>query len=181
MDGRENLPELTRPADLAEGSQLPTAPAAGSGNGLRRTRVPWLRSLSAKILGLTVVFIMVSEAVILLPSIAKFRNDYFSQKIETAGVAAGALLAMESQALGQADIDIVLDSVGAESLAVMRGYESRLLTMQEVPGDVAYHVDVELDWRLAKIHQRPRQPTIHTHAVATSAAGSGACQSKQTS
>ena len=143
MDGRENLPELTRSAKLAEDSQLPVAPAAGSGNSVRRTRVPWLRSLSAKILGLTVVFIMVSEAVILLPSIAKFRNDYFNQKIETAGVAAGALLAMESQALGQADIDIVLDSVGAESLAVMRGYESRLLTMQEVPGDVAYHVDVE--------------------------------------
>lgn len=57
------------------------------------------RSLSTKLLVLTVVFVFVAELVVMVPSIAKQRYDWFSMRIEEAYLASLALEAPRSEPL----------------------------------------------------------------------------------
>ena len=50
-------------------------------------------TLSGRFLILTIVFVMLAEVLIFVPSIARFRVDYFNTRIERAQIASLALLA----------------------------------------------------------------------------------------
>ena len=52
-----------------------------------------LKSLSGRFLFLTIVFVMLSEVLIFVPSIAQFRADFLIMRIERAQIASLALLA----------------------------------------------------------------------------------------
>lgn len=51
------------------------------------------RTLSGRFLILTVLFVMLAEAFIFFPSIARFRLDYLNDRLERAQIASLALLA----------------------------------------------------------------------------------------
>jgi len=48
-----------------------------------------LRSLSARLLVLTVFFVMVSEVLIFVPSVARFRMTYFENRLADGHIAMG--------------------------------------------------------------------------------------------
>ncbi len=78
------------------------------------------RSLSARLLILTVFFVMVIEVLIFVPSVARFRMTYFENHL-----AAGRLatLALEASPTGRLDQDLVnrlLAHVGAHAVALRR-------------------------------------------------------------
>ncbi|TNF63106.1 MAG: HAMP domain-containing histidine kinase [Rhodobacteraceae bacterium] len=52
-----------------------------------------LRSLSGRFLILTIIFVMLAEVLIFVPSIARFREDYLLDRLERAQIASLALLA----------------------------------------------------------------------------------------
>ncbi len=52
-----------------------------------------LRSLSGRFLILTIIFVMLAEVLIFVPSIARFREDYLLSRLERAQIASLALLA----------------------------------------------------------------------------------------
>ena len=52
-----------------------------------------LKSLSGRFLFLTIVFVMLSQVLIFVPSIAQFRADFLIMRIERAQIASLALLA----------------------------------------------------------------------------------------
>ena len=52
-----------------------------------------LRTLSGRFLFLTIIFVMLAEILIFVPSIARFREDYLSSRLERAQIASLALLA----------------------------------------------------------------------------------------
>ncbi|MEI9985729.1 MAG: hypothetical protein WDN69_22640 [Aliidongia sp.] len=54
-----------------------------------------MRSLSARLLGLTIVFVMVGEVLLFVPSVARFRSNYLEDKLAGATL---ALLALEAAA-----------------------------------------------------------------------------------
>lgn len=54
-----------------------------------------LNSLSGRFLILTVIFVMLAEVLIFVPSIARFREDYLLNRLERAQIASLALLATE--------------------------------------------------------------------------------------
>ncbi|MBJ3764165.1 HAMP domain-containing histidine kinase [Maribius pontilimi] len=54
-----------------------------------------LNTLSGRFLALTVVFVMIAEVLIFLPSVARFREDYLLSRLERAQIASLALLADE--------------------------------------------------------------------------------------
>lgn len=64
----------------------------------------WHRGLSAKLLVLTIVFVMLAEVLIFVPSIANFRMNWFQERLASAQIAVLALEAapdrMVSEALG---------------------------------------------------------------------------------
>jgi signal transduction histidine kinase len=79
-----------------------------------------LKSLSARLLILTIFFVMVGEVLIFVPSVARFRMTYFEDHL-----AAGylATLALEASPTGQLDqhlIDKLLSRVGAQGVGLYR-------------------------------------------------------------
>ncbi|MFZ5791522.1 MAG: ATP-binding protein [Pseudomonadota bacterium] len=84
---------------------------------MNRTRLPPLwHSLSARLLVLTIAFVMLSEVLIFLPSIASFRLKYLEERIAAANIAVLALLAtpdsmvsdeLEAELLGQAGAYVI--------------------------------------------------------------------------
>jgi len=79
-----------------------------------------LRSLSARLLVLTVFFVMVSEVLIFVPSVARFRMTYFENRLAAGHIATMALEASATGELDQNLTDKLLTQVGARGVAVYR-------------------------------------------------------------
>ncbi len=79
-----------------------------------------LRSLSARLLVLTVFFVMLGEVLIFVPSVARYRMTYFEDHIAAAHIATLALIASPSGKLDQALTDELLAEVGAHSIILRR-------------------------------------------------------------
>ena len=80
----------------------------------------FLRSLSARLLVLTVFFVMLGEVLIFVPSVARYRMTYFEDHIAAAHIATLALIASPSGKLNQALTDELLAEVGAHSVTLHR-------------------------------------------------------------
>jgi signal transduction histidine kinase len=96
--------------------------------------------LSARLLLLTVVFIMVAEVHIYAPSIARFRVDYLEDRLAAAHLAILALDATPDQMVS-ADLEReLLSHVGAHSVALKRPERGKLMLMavHPTPADQAY-------------------------------------------
>ncbi|KAB7613311.1 HAMP domain-containing histidine kinase [Amylibacter sp. SFDW26] len=68
----------------------------------------FLKSLSGRFLLLTIIFVMLAEVLIFVPSVARFREDYLQARLERSQIASLALLA--------APTDMVDDELEAELL-----------------------------------------------------------------
>ncbi len=79
-----------------------------------------LRSLSARLLVLTVFFVMVSEVLIFVPSVARFRMTYFENRLAAGHIATLALEASATGELQQGLTDKLLAQVGAQGVALHR-------------------------------------------------------------
>jgi signal transduction histidine kinase len=79
-----------------------------------------LQSLSARLLVLTIFFVMVSEVLIFVPSVARFRMTYFEDRLAAGHIATLALEASATGNLDQSLADRLLAQVGAEGVALYR-------------------------------------------------------------
>ncbi len=95
--------------------------------------------LSAKLLVLTVLFVMLAEVCIYVPSIANFRLTWLNNKLGAAYTA--ALVFEAAPDVPDAVSRQVLDSIGARALAMKMGQQRRLLATAEPPGEVLQDVD----------------------------------------
>jgi signal transduction histidine kinase len=84
------------------------------------TRMAMARGLSARLLVLTVFFVMVSEVAVYVPSIARFRETYLEDKIATAHLATLALEATPDNMVSQELAMRLLHHAGAYGI-VLRG------------------------------------------------------------
>src|ERR687894_856392 len=92
--------------------------------------------LSARLLVLTIVFVMVAEVLIYVPSVANFRRNWLNDRLAAAQVAALVLDAAPEETLSE-DIEAkLLAGVGAEAVAVRGGGTRRLLAQDGVPAEV---------------------------------------------
>ncbi|MEK9662383.1 MAG: HAMP domain-containing sensor histidine kinase [Alphaproteobacteria bacterium] len=100
----------------------------------------WSRSLSARLLMLTVVFVMVAEVLIYAPSVANFRINWLKDRIAAAQLAVLALEAAPAEALNDALKRTLLDRAGVMSIGLNRG-DRRLMLYTTPPGPVDRTVD----------------------------------------
>ena len=84
---------------------------------MRRVRL----GLSGKLLLLTVLFVMLAEVLIYVPSIANFRLAWLSDRIAAAHTAALVLDAAPDGLISDDLTRQLLDSVGAKSVAMKKG------------------------------------------------------------
>lgn len=105
----------------------------------KRRRGP---GLSARLLGLTVMFVMLAEVLIYVPSIANFRRNWLNDRIAAAQTAA---LSLEAAPAGMVPPGLerrLLAQVGAATVAVRSGGARRLLAISDMPPMVSEEIDL---------------------------------------
>jgi signal transduction histidine kinase len=99
-------------------------------------------SLSNKLLFLTLLFVMVAEVLIYIPSIANFRNVWLKEKLETAALVAMAAGARSETQL-PTDLETrMLQSIGVEAIALRSESQRWYIAIDRMPKDVAAHHDL---------------------------------------
>src|SRR5689334_8114152 len=116
------------------------APADGPRPG--QQRVGWRLGLSGKLLMLTILFVMISEALIYVPSIANFRLSWLNDRLAAAHTAALVLDAAPSGMVPESLAKQILNSVGARAVAMKMGTQRRLLAASELPSSIDHDIDM---------------------------------------
>jgi signal transduction histidine kinase len=104
--------------------------------------VPLTRGLSGKLLVLTVLFVLIAEVLIFLPSIANYRLSWLEDKLSTAAAVGLVLIEGDEGGLSREVQDDVLSAIGADAIAVRDGDASRLLVVAAMPREIDRHVDL---------------------------------------
>lgn len=119
------------------------AAGAGSGSEIQVDRtVPLTRGLSAKLLLLTVAFVLFAEIFFLLPSMSSFRIRWLEERLATAAAVATILVQGDPATLSRSAQDDVLLAIGAKAIAVRDGGVSRLLVVSDMPPQVDEHIEI---------------------------------------
>lgn len=97
--------------------------------------------LSGKLLALTALFVMVSEILIFVPSIANFRLTFIDDQLNRARTAALALDAAPDGMVAEPLARKLLRIVDARALVMKTGEARRLLAVDDMPPEVALTID----------------------------------------
>jgi len=98
--------------------------------------------LSGKLLILTILFVMISEVLIYVPSIANFRHSWLNDRLNSAQTAALVLeAAPDNMVPKELELEL-LHQVGAYTVAHKRGSTRRLLALSDMPPDVQATYDL---------------------------------------
>ncbi|MGA0534078.1 sensor histidine kinase [Hansschlegelia sp. KR7-227] len=97
--------------------------------------------LSGKLLALTALFVMVTEVLIFVPSVANFRLNYIDDQLNRARTAALALDAAPDGMVAEPLARKLLKSVDARALVLKSGDARRLLAVSDMPPEVADVID----------------------------------------
>jgi signal transduction histidine kinase len=104
--------------------------------------VPLTRGLSTKLLLLTILFVLIAEVLIFVPSIANFRMTWMQQKLGTAAAVGVALVQGKPNMLSRSAQDELLMALGARAVAVRDAGESHILVVSSMPPHVDEQIDV---------------------------------------
>ncbi len=123
-------------------SRPPDKPGKKMPAAKRRWALP-VRGLSAKLLILTVIFVMIAEVLIFVPSIANFRNVWLRNHLSTAEAASIVYLDSKEFMLSpEAGVEL-LKATQSIAVAVRQGQMRQLMASSSMPGDVAEHIDLD--------------------------------------
>ena len=92
-----------------------------------------LTGLLARLLMLTVIFVMISEVLIYAPSIARFRKDYLDGRIAAAHLATLALEATPDNMVSEELKTELLDHAGALAIVIAKPHEVRRVLSADMP------------------------------------------------
>ncbi|MEM9279526.1 MAG: sensor histidine kinase, partial [Pseudomonadota bacterium] len=106
-------------------------------------KLKFFKSLSAKLLLLTVVFIMLAEVLIFVPSVANFRNVWLRTHLDTAEAASIVYLDSSDIMLSDAAALRLLETTLATTIAIRKDGVSQLIASSKTPGDIVEHIDLD--------------------------------------
>ncbi|MGY6696262.1 MAG: sensor histidine kinase [Roseinatronobacter sp.] len=110
-----------------------------------------VNSLSARFLWLVVIFVMLAEVLIFVPSVARFREDYLLARLERAQIASLALLASDGSIAGELAGEL-LENAGVFNVVLRRDEVRELILSSPLPGQI----DATYDLRSATAFQLMR-------------------------
>ncbi len=99
-------------------------------------------SLSTKLLILTIVFVMLAELLILIPSIAKFRQHWLAERLAAAQIASLSLEAAPGHKLPDVLRDELLNMARVRSVALRRADRRELILQMSIPYEISAHYDL---------------------------------------
>ena len=151
---QNNLPDGERQEDKTADS----APAHGRLNAddararnsrsLRNaTRKRFHRSLSGKLLLLTILFVMLAEVLIFVPSVSNFRKNWLMERLAAAQIAALAAQAAPGEMVPQRIQAELLKNAQVHAVALKRADLRQLVLQSPMREEVAQHYDLrEAPW-----------------------------------
>jgi signal transduction histidine kinase len=101
-----------------------------------------LRSLSGRLLLVTIFFVMLAEVFIFVPSVARFRLDYLTERLERAQLASLALLATPNDMVDPELEAELLSNAEVFNIALKRDEIRELVLTSQLPGPVAESYDL---------------------------------------
>ncbi|MDN5785706.1 HAMP domain-containing sensor histidine kinase [Pseudorhodobacter sp.] len=111
----------------------------GKNTGVKRLRI--LNTLSGRFLILTVAFVMLAEVLILVPSLARFREDYLLLRLEKAQIASLALLATDGMISESLEKEL-LANAGVLNVILWRDQIRQLILSSPVTDAIAATYDL---------------------------------------
>lgn len=106
------------------------------------------RGLSAKVLTMTVIFVMLGEVLIFLPSIANFRIQWLKARVAQAEIAALAAEAAPNAIVDGALRTEILKGAGVTTVSLMRGNRKQLMLRADDNGMVEETFDLRGSFRV---------------------------------
>ncbi|TMJ86935.1 MAG: HAMP domain-containing histidine kinase [Alphaproteobacteria bacterium] len=123
-------------------------PVAADAPGRPRARM----GLSGKLLVLTLLFVMIAEVLIYVPSIANFRLNWLQDRLSAAYTAALVFGTAPSGEVPEPVARQILESIRAHAVALKFGQQRRLLAAGKMPGAVTHEIDMrDMPWHRAII------------------------------
>ncbi|TCO71546.1 sensor histidine kinase [Rhodovulum euryhalinum] len=101
----------------------------------------FLNSLSGRFLMLTILFVMLAEVLIFVPSVARFREDYLLSRLERAQIASLALLATDQMIEPDLEAEL-LENAGVYNVALRRDQARELVLSSPIPEPVHQSFDL---------------------------------------
>jgi len=92
-------------------------------------------SLSGRFLALTIVFVMLAEVLIFVPSVARFREDYLLSRLERAQIASLALLAADDMIALDLESEL-LENAGVLNVVLRRDEARQLMLSSPIPAPI---------------------------------------------
>jgi signal transduction histidine kinase len=117
-----------------------------------RTKLATRPGLSGKLLALTLLFAMMAEVLIYVPSVANFRLNWLHDRLSAAYTAA---LVFDTAPGGMVPDTVarqILESIGARAVALKMGQQRRLLASSDMPAAIDHDIDMrDMSWHRAII------------------------------
>src|SRR5438067_1394038 len=108
--------------------------------------------LSGKLLLLTLLFVMIAEVAIYVPSVANFRLNWLNDRLSAAYTAALVFETAPSGEVPEAVARQILQSIRARAVALKMGQQRRLLAAGNMPPAVKHEIDMRhMSWHRAII------------------------------
>ncbi len=98
-------------------------------------------SLSSRFLWLVVIFVLLAEVLIFVPSVSRFREDYLLARLERAQIASLALLASDGSIAGELATEL-LENAGVFNVVLRRDAVRELILSSPLPEPVAETYDL---------------------------------------
>jgi signal transduction histidine kinase len=106
--------------------------------------------LSGKLLVLTLLFVMIAEVLIYVPSVANFRLNWLNDRLSAAYTAALVFETAPSGEVPEAVARQILESIGARAVVLKMGQHRRLLAAANMPPAVSHEIDMrDMSWHRA--------------------------------
>lgn len=97
-------------------------------------------SLSGRLIVLTIIFVMIAEVLIFVPSIARFREDYLMNRLERAQIASLALLA-DDMIDRELEAEL-LENAGVFNVVLRRDQVRQLMLASDLPQPISQTYDM---------------------------------------
>ncbi|WP_112873291.1 sensor histidine kinase [Paracoccus endophyticus] len=98
-------------------------------------------TLSGRFAFLTVVFVLLAEVLILVPSVTNYRRDYLETRLERAQIASLALLATDESIAAELESEL-LENAGVFNVVLRRDDIRQLVLSSPLPGPITATVDL---------------------------------------
>lgn len=114
-------------------------------------RKSFLNTLSGRFLILTVIFVMLAEVLIFVPSIARYRADYMLTRLKQAQIAALTQLAAEDMIMPELEAEL-LANAEVYNVVLRRDEVRQLVLSSPVPGEIYDTYDLRMagPWELIR-------------------------------